>query len=184
MTPFWIRASGLALLVGGLGWMLAGLADGWIGAAALGLTPDQMRAVMHPFLVLLLLGLPGVYFGLRTGPGWMLLGGVVVTGIGLALALFGSIGAFGVLGEGGSLSAELMLGLGTVVIGAGALVISLGLIRQGGVADWIPVLLAGLGLSVIPALVDARLAVLPGVLWAALGFTVWIAAEEDAASLK
>ncbi|HYO87222.1 MAG TPA: hypothetical protein VER79_01170 [Candidatus Limnocylindrales bacterium] len=178
MTPFWIRASGLTLLIGGVGWALVGLIGGWLGAAALGLTPDQLRAAMHPFLILLLLGLPGVYFGLRTGRSWLLLGGVVVTAVGLVLALLGSIGAFGLLGAGGDLSAEITLGVGTIVIGAGALVVALGLIRQGGTADWVPLLLAALGLAVIPALIDARLAVLPGVAWAALGFTVWIAAGD------
>lgn len=177
-----MRASGLALLTGGVGWALAGLLAGWADAAALGLTPDQLRATMHPLLALLLLGLPGVYFSLRTGRSWMLLGGVIVAGVGLLLALLGSIGAFGLMGEGGSLAWEITLGAGTLVLGAGALVLSLGLIRQGGTADWVPLLFAGLGLAVIPALLDARLAWLPGALWAALGFTVWIAASDTEAT--
>lgn len=182
MTPFWIRASGVALLIGGVGWALVGLIGGWMGATALGLTPDQLRAAMHPFLILLLLGLPGVYFGLRTGRSWLLLAGDIITAVGLALALLGSISAFGLAGEGGNLSAEITLGIGTVVIGVGALVMALGLIRQGGTAEWVPMLLMALGLSVIPALIDARLAVLPGIAWAALGFTVWIAAGEEEAA--
>lgn len=180
LTPILLRCAALALLVGGVGWALVGLAGGWLGAPALNLSADQMRAAMHPFLVLLMLGLPGVYVGLRTGRSWLLLAGVVIAEAGLLLVLLGSAAAYGLSGQGGDPGGEMLLGIGTVVLGAGALVMSLGVIRQGGTAEWIPVLLAALGLTVIPALLEARLAILPGLCWAALGFTVWLAAEEIA----
>lgn len=180
MSRFWMEASGLALLVGGVGWLVVGLVGGWLGAAAVGLSDSQLRAAMHPFLLLLIHGLPGAYFALRQGPAWVLLAGTIVTALGLLLALLGSIAAFGLTGQGGDLGGELTLGIGTVVIGVGALVMVLGLIRQGGTADWVLVLLAALGLSVIPALLEGRLAILPGLCWAAFGFAVRVAAVENA----
>jgi hypothetical protein len=128
--------------------------------------------------VLLLLGLPGVYGALRTGHSWMLLAGTVVAEIGLLILLFATAAAYGLTGQGGDSGAEFWIAAGTVVLGAGAMVVSLGLIRQGGTADWIAVLAAALGLTVIPALLEPRFAFIPGLCWAALGFTVWIAAGE------
>lgn len=177
-TPILLRGAALALLVGGVGWGLAGLLGAWIGPEAFGLTTSQMRALVQPFLVLLLIGTPGLYFGLRDGPGYLLAGGAVLTEIGLLLMLIGTAAAFGLTGRGGDAGGETLIGIGTVLIGAGALVMSLGLIRQGGTAEWIPILLAALGLTVIPALLEPRLSILPGLCWAALGLTVWIAAGE------
>ncbi|MBL8146341.1 MAG: hypothetical protein JNL34_08145, partial [Anaerolineae bacterium] len=53
LTPILLRCSALALLVGGIGWGLAGLLGGWLGGEALGLTADQMDALALPFLTLL-----------------------------------------------------------------------------------------------------------------------------------
>lgn len=184
LTPILLRGCALALLVGGLAWALAAIAGGWIGAEALGLTPEQARALMHPILALLLIGLPGVYVGLRTGQSWLLLAGAILTGLGLLIMLFGGITAYGATGQGGSVNGELTIGIGTVLVGVGALVMALGLIRQGGSADWISVLLAALGLTVIPGLLDTRLAVLPGLCWAALGVTVWLASAEIEAEMR
>mgnify|MGYP000852650717 CR=1 FL=1 len=177
-TPILLRGAGLALLVGGVGWGLAGLLGAWIGPEAFGLTTSQMRALVQPFLVLLLIGTPGLYFGLRDGPGYLLVGGAVLTETGLLLMLFGTAAAFGLAGRGGDPGGETLIGIGTVLTGAGALVMSLGMIRQGGTAEWIPILLAALGLTVSPALLEPRLTILPGLCWAALGLTVWIAAGE------
>lgn len=177
-TPILLRGAALALLTGGVGWGLAGLLGAWIGAEAFGLTTSQMRALVQPFLVLLLIGTPGLYFGLRDGPGYLLAGGAVLTETGLLLMLIGTAAAFGLAGRGGDPGSETLIGIGTVLTGAGALVMSLGLIRQGGTAEWIPILLAALGLTVIPALLEPRLTILPGLCWAALGLTVWIAAGE------
>ena len=184
LTPILLRCSALALLVGGVGWGLSGLLRGWLGGEALGLTADQLGALALPFLTLLILGAPGLYFGLRTGRSYLLGGGVALTEAGLLLALIGTASAYGLTGQGGDPGGQTLIGIGTVVIGAGALVMSLGLIRQGGSADWIAVLLAALGLTVIPALLEPRFAILPGLCWAALGFVVWLAAGEIEAAAK
>lgn len=182
MTPtrlsLLLRGAALALLVGGVGWALVGVSAGWIGGAAFGLTDAQLRAALLPFLVLLMLGVPGIYGALRTGPSWLLLAGTVITEVGLLLLLIATAAAYGMTGQGGDPGAEFWIAAGTVVLGAGAMVIALGLIRQGGTADWIAVLAAALGLTVIPALLEPRFAFVPGLCWAALGFTVWIASAE------
>ncbi|MFN8378266.1 MAG: hypothetical protein U0452_06295 [Anaerolineae bacterium] len=184
MSPILLRAAAIALLVGGVGWGLVGLMGGWLSAGSFGLTESQVRALVQPFLVLLILGTPGLYFGLRHGPGYLLAGGTVLAEVGLVLALLGTAATYGLTGCGGDPNGQTLIGIGTVVIGAGALVMSLGLIRQGGVAEWIPILFAALGLSVIPALLEPRLAILPGLCWAALGFTVWIASDEMEAEVR
>jgi hypothetical protein len=38
-------------------------------------------------------------------------------------------------------------------------------------------------LTVIPALLEPRFAFIPGLCWAALGFTVWLAAAESSAQI-
>ena len=183
LKPILLRAAALALLVGGVGWALVGLAGGWVGADAFALTETQMRASLQPFLVLLLLGLPGFYFGLRTGQSWVLMAGTIVMAVGVLALMLGTATAFGITGRGGDQGGETTIAVGTVILGIGALVAGLGLIRQGGTADWISVLLAALGLLVIPALLVPRLAFAPGLCWAALGVTVWLAAAEADADL-
>lgn len=184
LTPILLRCAAIALLVGGVGWGLAGLMSGWLSAGAFGLTDDQTQALVGPFLVLLMLGTPGLYVGLRNGPGYLLGGGMALTEFGLLLTLIGVVTAYGPTGRGGDPGGATLIGIGTVITGAGALVMALGLIRQGGVAEWIPLLLAALGLSVIPALLEPRLALLPGLCWAALGITVWLAAADLELELK